>query len=47
LFTHKDVMCPERLKSVVDDYWFREHEIAILFTAKNNITDCDNLPFKL
>lgn len=45
LFSNKTVNCPNTLKSVVDEYWFRDHEIAILFTAKNNITDCNNLPF--
>jgi len=47
LYSNKPVACPGRLKSVVDEYWFKEHEIAILFTAKNNITDCNNLPFSV
>lgn len=47
LFTALNVECPGKLKLVSDDYWFREHEIAILFTAKNNIGDCDNLPFQI
>lgn len=47
LFTASSVECPGKLKLVSDDYWFRDHEIAILFTAKNNISDCDNLPFQV
>lgn len=47
LFSSNPVICPEGLRVVTDDYWFREHEIAILFTAKNNISDCNNLPFKV
>ena len=47
LFTATNVVCPGKLKLISDDYWFRDHEIAILFTAKNNIDDCDNLPFQI
>ena len=45
LFSASEVACPGKLNLVNDDYWFRDHEIAILFTAKNNMSDCDNLPF--
>ena len=47
LFSASEVACPGKLKLVNDDYWFRDHEIAILFTAKNNMNDCDNLPFQV
>ncbi len=47
LFSASQVACPGKLKIVQDDYWFREHEIAILFTAKNKISDCENLPFQV
>lgn len=47
LFSASEVACPGKLKLVNDDYWFRDHEIAILFTAKNNMSDCDNLPFQV
>ncbi len=45
LFTAEDVICPEGLKIVNDDYWFREYEMAILFTARNKLADCNHLPF--
>ena len=45
LFSNSMVECPGNLKLIADDYWFREHEISILFTAKNNINDCGNLPY--
>lgn len=45
LFSASPVACPGKLKLVNDDYWFRDYEIAILFTAKNNMSDCDNLPY--
>lgn len=47
LFSASYVDCPGQLKIVNDDYWFRDHEIAILFTAKNNMSDCENLPFQV
>ena len=47
LFSAVNVACPSKLKLVHDDYWFRDHEIAILFTAKNKMSDCDNLPFQV
>ena len=47
LFSNVGVACPNNLRLVSDEYWFREHEIAILFTAKNNMSDCDNLPFNV
>ncbi len=46
LFTAYEIACPEKLKLVNDDYWFRGQEIAILFTAKNKMSDCNNLPFQ-
>lgn len=45
LFTPTEVRCPDSMFSVVDDYWFMEHEIAILLTVKNRPGDCENLPF--
>ena len=45
LFAATDVQCPDALTPVVDDYWFMEHEIAILLTVKNRPADCENLPF--
>lgn len=47
LYSSSPVQCPGNLKLVSDDYWFRDYEIAILFTAKNNMSDCDNLPFSV
>ncbi len=47
LFSATQVSCPGKLKIVHDDYWFRDYEIAILFTAKNKISDCENLPFQV
>lgn len=47
LFSAADVECPQNMKLVVDSDWFREHEITILFTAKNSMDDCKNLPFSV
>ncbi len=46
LFSASEVQCPDGLKLKCDEYWFRDHEIAILFTAKNEMDDCKNLPYQ-
>lgn len=46
LFSGDEVQCPDELDISVDEYWFRKYEIAILFTAKNNIDECTKLPFE-
>ena len=47
LFSATPVKCPDGLKNTHDSHWFRELEIAILFTAKNKMDDCKNLPFSV
>jgi len=46
LYSSIGINTPSKLDVVVDEKWFREYEMAILFTVKNNKEDCDKLPFE-
>lgn len=45
LYASNEVAVPSGLAVTSNDYWFRNNEIAILYTARNNIEDCKNLPY--
>ncbi len=45
LYVSGAVATPPNLQMTTDNYWFRTNEIAILYTARNRLEDCKNLPY--
>ena len=45
LYSAETVATPQGLEIASDEYWFRNHEIAILYTARNRPEDCKHLPY--